>query len=41
VLGIGAALPVGAALLNRVPQWLSGGAAAAAIGIAWACALAS
>jgi len=28
-------------LLQRVPQWLSGGAALASLGIAWGCALRS
>ena len=41
LLGVGAALPIGAKLLNGVPQWLSGGAVVAAMVIAWACALAS
>jgi membrane associated rhomboid family serine protease len=41
LLGTAAALPRMQPLLQRVPQWLSGGAALASLGIAWGCALRS
>jgi rhomboid protease GluP len=41
ILGALAARPALQAVLNRVPQWLSGLAALGSIAIAWACALAS
>jgi rhomboid protease GluP len=41
LLGVIAALPGYRRLLDRVPQWLTGGAALASIAIAWACALLS
>jgi membrane associated rhomboid family serine protease len=39
VLGAVAALPACRRLLDRVPQWVAGGAALASIAIAWAFAL--
>jgi rhomboid protease GluP len=39
LLGATAALPRWQRLLQRVPQWLSGAAALASLGIAWSCAL--
>ena len=39
VLGASAALPRCRAVLDHVPQWLSGAAALASIAIAWSCAL--
>jgi rhomboid protease GluP len=39
VLGTWVALPAVQRAFDRVPQWLTGAAALAAIGIAWACAL--
>jgi membrane associated rhomboid family serine protease len=41
LLGLAAAAARGRALLERVPQWLSGAAALASLAIAWGCALAS
>jgi hypothetical protein len=41
VLGVAAAAPAARRLLERVPQWLAGAAAAAEILIAWAFALKS
>jgi rhomboid protease GluP len=41
VLGVGVALPALERALRRLPQWLAGAAALGAIGLAWACALAS
>ncbi len=40
LLGAGAALPAAQRLLRRLPQWLSGAAALAALAVAWRCALA-
>jgi membrane associated rhomboid family serine protease len=39
VLGAWVALPAVQRAFDRVPQWLAGAAALAAIGIAWVCAL--
>ena len=41
VLGASVALPRIQALLDRVPQWLTGAAALASLAIAWSCALMS
>src|SRR6267142_2798237 len=39
LLGASVALPRFQRLLDRVPQWLTGAAALASLGIAWSCAL--
>jgi membrane associated rhomboid family serine protease len=39
LLGVCVAVPAVARAVNRVPQWLTGGAALASIALAWACAL--
>jgi len=40
VLGAAAAVPSADALLNRVPQWISGALALASLAVAWMLALA-